>query len=164
MIKYTLSKEYQFIIIPMILLLLTLGAYLVAKTSLLIGAPSLIVCGSVWFLFLRSAHTINVKEESVEIISLLKRIIIKPTDILSIEDHYYYHQVYHRNGAFYLVNLISQLPSLINTLKSFSQEKKIEHRYEGGLLKPNKKISWFHKILIWSLIISGIAAARSLFV
>jgi len=89
---------------------------------------------------------------------------IESSDIISIEDHYYYHRVHHINGSFYFVNLINQLPSLKNDLRNFSLNKEIEDKSEEGLFKPVKHRSWIERILICSVILAGLSIFIKVFV
>ena len=159
--KYKISKEYYFIIIPLILISVSFGSLLIARNSIIIGIPFLVTCGCIWFLFFNSAREISISENAIEIISAFRRFVIIPSDIKSIEDHFYYHRVLYKSGSFYFANLIDNLPSLKNDLKKLSGVSHIEEKSDEGLFRPVKGVSWVERILIFSLIVAILSIVGS---
>ncbi len=161
--KYSLSREYLFIIIPLILIGVTGGAILYINISILIGLPTIIVCSCLWFLFLNSSHTIIFSENSVHFKSLIKDVELRREEIISIENCFFYHRVISVKEKLYYINLIDNLPSLNQDLTRHSLNPHIVDKIEAEFSTRNNKNSLLGTVLNWSLIISGLAAVIELF-
>lgn len=163
MIKYSLSKEYRFIIIPLILLGVTSGTIFFIIDSILLGLPFIIVCSFLWFGCFISSHKISFNDNFVEFQSIFKTVKLGKKEILSIEDHYLYHKVISNKGNIIFLNLIDNLPSAKKILIEYSIDKNIIDIAKKDFLKESKASYIFLVLLILSAIISGIVAIKDLF-
>jgi hypothetical protein len=146
---YKTSKEYRIIIIPIVLLLLSLGIYLFGQAFGTIGkAMAFFLVAFIWYKYLGTTHTVEIIiNDSVNLKSHLSTIAISGQDILKIYDYNLILLIKHANGRNSIISLIDNFGSLKSQLKKINPSSQY-FSYNDLIEEEQKTWNLFFRIII----------------